>query len=122
MAISASKKKNLVDTEIIDNSKKKDDLKSQTPNQPIKEPNNQKPKGFLASTIGELKKVEWPKFNYILRWSVTILIFTAIFAVILGGFDRTFEAGIKFVDCSSSKSRNQSVQDCSKEFLDQISL
>ena len=122
MAISTSKKKNLVDTEIIDNSQNKEKIIPPTSDDLPKENKTQKARGFLASTIDELRKVEWPKFDYILRWSVIILIFTAFFAVVLGGFDTTFGAGVKFVDCSSPKSRNQNVQDCGKEFLNQISF
>ena len=98
MAISTSKKKNLVDTEIIDNSQNKEKIIPPTSDDLPKENKTQKTRGFLASTIDELRKVEWPKFDYILRWSVIILIFTAFFAVVLGGFDTTFGAGVKFVD------------------------
>jgi len=71
------------------------------------EPKKAKKIGFLASVIDELKKVEWPNLSYITKWSVIIVIFTAVFAVSLSGVDHVYESGVKFVNCTSSQGENK---------------
>jgi preprotein translocase SecE subunit len=120
MAITASKKDNLVETVISEKnvSSEYQNLKPETQSGPIVE----KPKGFLATTIDELKKVTWPKFGYVLRWSLIIVLFTAFFALTLGFFDHVFNNTIKYVDCTSPSGRNQSVNDCNSEFITNITF
>jgi preprotein translocase SecE subunit len=75
---------------------------------------------FIATTFEELKKSQWPSFSYVARWGSVIIIFTAIFSLVLGFFDNTFNSGIRFVDCTSTKSRNQSLNSCTTEFLQKV--
>lgn len=75
---------------------------------------------FIASTWAELRKSEWPTFKYVTKWGSVIIIFTAIFSVSLGFFDNTFNSAIRFVDCTSPKSRAQDVSKCTTELLEKI--
>lgn len=75
---------------------------------------------FIATTIEELRKSYWPSFGYVVRWSVIIVIFTGIFSVSLGFFDNVFNSGVRFIDCTSAKSRNQNLQDCSRELAQKL--
>ena len=122
MAITRTKKGNLVDTKIVDKAAddKKSDLKPETPLKVISTQTKTKKRGFFATTIDELKKSQWPKFSYVLKWSGVIVLFTAVFSLVLGGFDHSFTNGIKFVDCTSPKGRSQNVQSCGTEFLEQL--
>jgi preprotein translocase SecE subunit len=116
MPISRSKKDSLVDTQISENvvsdiktevikagGDKGDAKKSQT---------KAKKTGFITTTIDELKKVNWPGINYVLRWSGVIIMFTVVVALTLGFFDHLFTGGIKFVDCTSPTGQNQPVKQC----------
>ncbi|NJL96923.1 preprotein translocase subunit SecE [Candidatus Gracilibacteria bacterium] len=83
----------------------------------------EKKKSFLATTIEELKKAEWPGIKYVLNWSLVIVLFTAIFAVSLGLIDNVFNSGLKFIDCTSvisdsnDANSSQVISDCSKDFI-----
>lgn len=81
-----------------------------------------KKRSFLVTTIDELRQVQWPSVGYVLRWSLTIVIFTAVFALTLGFFDNGFEAGIKFADCTSPQGRAQEIRFCGEEALKIITL
>lgn len=122
MAITRTKKGNLVDTQIVDKAAddKKPDISQSEPLMAVKAMPKTKKKGFFATTIDELKKSQWPSLSYVAKWSGVIIVFTAIFSIVLGGFDHTFNNGVKFIDCTSPKGRNQNVQSCSTEFLEQL--
>jgi preprotein translocase SecE subunit len=122
MAITRTKKGNLVDTQIVDKASddKKPELSPQTPVEAVKNTSKTKKKDFLSTTIAELKKSQWPSFSYVAKWSGVIIIFTAVFSIVLGGFDHTFNNGVKFIDCTSPKGRNQNVQNCGTEFLEKL--
>ena len=118
MAISASKKGNLVDTVLVETSNKdKKVLEPKAPNSEKERVMVEKKRGFFASTIDELKLTKWPKFGYVLRWSLIIVLFTALFAVVIGFFDNVFTTSVKFVDCTSVQGRNRGVKECSDDFL-----
>lgn|GEM_PF-1880052 len=74
-----------------------------------------KKKSFISTTADELKLVQWPSIGYVLRWSLTIVIFTALFSIVVGFFDHTFSTGVKFADCTSPKGRAQTVETCGSE-------
>jgi preprotein translocase SecE subunit len=78
---------------------------------------NKKPKGLIQSTLDEVRKVDWPSFGYVLKWSITILVFTFIFAIALGVFDHIFRSGVLFVDCSSPQGKNRGLSQCGNELL-----
>jgi len=122
MAITRTKKGSLVDTKIEDKSldDKKPIIEEKKVETSLENKIKPKKKGFIGTTIDELKKSEWPSFNYVLRWSAVIVLFTAVFSVILGGFDSSFNNGVKFIDCTSPKGRNQDVRGCGTEFLEQL--
>lgn len=118
MAISSSKKGNLVDTVLVETSNKE----KKVPETKVDSPENEriqieKKRGFLASTIDELKLTRWPSFGYVARWSVVIILFTALFAIVIGFFDNVFTASIKFVDCTSAEGRNRPLNECGDDFL-----
>lgn len=117
MAISASKKGNLVETVLVQTSK--NEPKNIPSNDDIKKDDVQitKKRGFLATTINELKLTSWPSFGYVVRWSIIIILFTALFAVVIGFFDNVFTSGIKFVECTSDEGRSRNVGECGNDFL-----
>ena len=116
MAITRNKKDSLVDAQISENVAV--DIKPGTTglkdDQPTTVETDKKVKkpGFLQTTIDELKKVDWPRPGYVLRWSGIILMFTAVVALSLGFFDHLFTGSIKFIDCSSPAGQNQPLQKC----------
>ena len=121
MAVVKKNENSLVNSKIVD-----DNIKS--PSSPEKEVIKDEPKkrGFIATTIDELKKFEWPTFSYVLNWTLVIILFTAVFSVSLGVVDNVFNSGFKFVDCTSIITQSEDVDtsnvlgDCSKDFLSNI--
>jgi preprotein translocase SecE subunit len=119
MAITRNKSDSLVDAQLTENVVV--DIKPGTTgmkdDQPDPIKNGKKPKkpGFIKTTIDELKKVEWPKFDYVVRWSGIIIMFTIVIAIALGFFDHLFTGSIKFVDCTSPAGQNQPLQKCSED-------
>ena len=86
-------------------------------------PTKKKKTGFLVGVINELKEVEWPTFKYVVGWSATIILFTALIGSVLGFTDYYFESGVKFVDCTSPNgSKNQSIQDCAKDLTSNLTF
>lgn len=123
MAITNRKKGNLVEASI--GSKVVGDVKKSISPQPepieTKSTTKQtKKKGFLGTTVEELRKVNWPSFQYTVRWSLVIVLFTIVMAIGLGFFDHLFTSGISFVDCFSPNGRNQLINECSSALGDQI--
>jgi preprotein translocase SecE subunit len=119
MAISRSKSSSIAET-LID----KPDLKPLKKGDSIKKV--KKTKGLLASTIEELKKVDWPDFVYVIRWSVVTIIFTAFISLFLGYPDRVFTAGLKLVDCTkplaSENAESGLLKNCSQDFLKKVTF
>ncbi len=122
MAITRTKKDNLVETKVDTTAKGSDKLDTNVQYAVEKTENTDKKPGFLESTIIELKKVTWPTIEYVIRWSLIIIAFTAFFSIILGFVDLVFESGIKYVDCTSASGRNQPIATCNNEFLADITL
>ncbi len=86
-----------------------------------------KKRGFIRTTIEEVKKVEWPSFSYVLNWTLVIILFTAVFSVSLGVVDNVFNSGLKFVDCTSIITQAEGdtdtsnvLGDCSRDFLSDV--
>jgi preprotein translocase SecE subunit len=75
-----------------------------------------KKKSFFAGVLEELKMVKWPTFQYVLRWSLLMIVFTSCFSLLLGASDHIFQNGIKFVDCTSPKGKSRDVSSCSTDF------
>lgn len=118
MAISASKKGNLVDTVVVETSIKDRKIPDSTKPESEKERVTiEKKRGFFASTLDELKLTEWPSFSYVAKWSVIIILFTAFFAVVIGLFDSAFTSGVNFIDCTSKQGRNREIKECTDDFL-----
>jgi preprotein translocase SecE subunit len=122
MAITRTKQGNLVETKVDSNSGNDDQLNTNVQYAKEKTENTDKKPGFLRSTIIELKKVTWPTIEYVIRWSLIIIAFTAFFSIILGFVDMIFESSVKYVDCTSPQGRNQPVSTCNNEFLADITL
>lgn len=91
----------------------------------------EKKQGFFASTIEEMKKVEWPSFRYTLNWSVIIIIFTAFFALSIGFIDHVFDSSLKYVQCTANittvasndkDENNNRFRDCNTDLVKNISF
>jgi preprotein translocase SecE subunit len=125
MAISRTQTDSISDVELSKEdalSKKVKDQQASTQNKPEKVRLQKKP-GFFASTISELKLVEWPGLRYVINWSLAIIAFTIVMSLILGFADHVFGAGISFANCSSPENtENRTVSDCSEEFVTKITF
>lgn len=118
MALVVTKKNPTTDVSLVEKSKGDSGLVSEKDYNSTQETQKKsKKKGFLATTWQELTKVSWPKPGYIFKWSLIIILFTSLFSLVLGAFDQVFSNSISFVDCSSSKGRNQPLNDCWSEFV-----
>lgn len=120
MAISRSKKDAIVDAQI-------DSKAVETKSSPEEIKKQEKKPGFLASTIAELKKVEWPSRQYTVRWATVIIIFTAGISLFLGAVDGVFTSGLKFVDCTTEISQSDDetsdlLQGCSQDLLNDLTF
>jgi preprotein translocase SecE subunit len=91
----------------------------------------EKKQGFIASTIEEMKKVEWPSFKYTVNWSVIIVIFTTFFALSIGLIDHVFDSGLKYVQCTANittaasndkDENNNRFKDCGTDLVKNISF
>lgn len=91
----------------------------------------EKKQGFFASTIEEMKKVEWPSFRYTLNWSVIIIIFTTFFALSIGFIDHVFDSSLKYVQCTANittaasndkDENNNRFRDCNTDLVKNISF
>jgi preprotein translocase SecE subunit len=60
-----------------------------------------KKKGFLASTIAELRLVQWPSFKYTLTWATIVVLFTLILIVFVGGVDKLFSGVFQYTTCTA---------------------
>lgn len=116
-------RKSLLDTTLIDEGKVEGQIQTaqKADGSKVKDAKKAK-KGIIGSTIEEVKKVNWPSFGYVLKWSVTIVAFTFIFAIVLGVFDHGFKSGIKFIDCSSPQGKNRGLSQCGSELLQDLTL
>jgi len=127
MVITTTKKNNLVETKIA--GKVVSDIK---PNEKKPNPKNEKSnsnktktkkKGFLRTTLEELKKVNWPAKNYVVTWGITVIIFTMVFSLFLGFFDNIFSSGLNYVSCTSaenSSSNTVDIDDCNKKLIENL--
>lgn len=81
-------------------------------------------KGFIRTTVEELRKVDWPGFSKTANWSIIVIIFTVLISVTLGFFDHIFSAGIDFVDCTSPQGRgeNTTLEQCGRELGDNLTF
>jgi preprotein translocase SecE subunit len=131
MAITRKKEDSLVETGL--KGKKLDDVKSTGKEEKNGDSPEPKPKdslkgslkkkkvaGFLSTTIEELKKVQWPTFNYTIKTTVIIIIFTLVFSSALGLFEHGMTSGVKFVACTTPEGSNQPIEECLDQFKDQL--
>jgi len=104
---------------ISDVKSKQDDQKvSKTERKEIKA----KKVGFVASTIDEMKKMEWPGYKYILKWSGLVILFTFIFSMFLGSVDHLFGTMVKVVDCTSPEAKNKKITECGDEIINYLTF
>jgi preprotein translocase SecE subunit len=91
----------------------------------------QKKRGFFASTIDEMKKVEWPSFLYTRNWAVIIVIFTTFFALSIGLIDHVFDSSLKYVQCtatissagsSDTEENSNRYKECGNDLIKNISF
>jgi preprotein translocase SecE subunit len=129
MAIRQKKANTLGQTELIG---KQDKHKTSSTDSDKNLPKKlEKKRGFIASTIDEMKKVEWPSFKYTSNWAVIIVIFTTFFSLTIGLIDHVFDSGLKYVQCtanittnaSSDKDENNNrFKDCGTDLVKNISF
>ncbi len=55
---------------------------------------NKKKGNFFKETWSELKKVHWPTKQTVIKYTLVVLVFVAIMAVIVWCFDKVFDIGI----------------------------
>lgn len=120
MAIARSKKDAIVDAQID-----KKDIKTKGGKDLPKKV--EKKKGFIASTIDELKKVEWPTWNYTVRWTSVIIVFTIAISLFLGFVDNVFTGGLKFVDCTTELTQDDDPDDnvlrgCTQDLFEDLTF
>ena len=119
MALSRTKQDAIVDAQID-----KHDIHTKATKTSVKK--LEKKPGFLASTLTELKRVEWPSLPYVLRWTLVIILFTAAISLFLGFVDNIFTAGVKFVDCTTELTQGEPedglVGACGRDFLEEVTF
>lgn len=49
---------------------------------------------FFKEVFGEIKKVTWPTPKELISYTLTVIVFIAIFAVIIGLLDLAFGSGL----------------------------
>ncbi len=49
---------------------------------------------FFKEVFGEIKKVTWPTPKELISYTATVIVFIAIFAVIIGLLDLAFSGGL----------------------------
>ena len=117
MAITRVKTDSLVAVDLASTSKDVEKTSTEPKKKDSGKPlEKEKKPGFIATTIEELKLVQWPTWRYVYRWSAVILLFTLVVAILLGSFDGLVTNGIRFVDCTSSVGKKQDLPECGKEF------
>ncbi len=128
MAIRQTKSDNLVETKLVD--KENDVLTSKESDSDSGVKTLVKKRGFLLSTIDELRKVEWPTFKYTANWSAVIIVFTFIFSLSIGFIDNIFQSGIKYVSCTadnqvtekSSEDKSVKFGECNTDLVKNLSF
>jgi preprotein translocase SecE subunit len=110
MAITQSNKGSLLEqaSKVIDSAQ----LENKSPNT-IKSSDGSPKSGFLATTMQELKLVEWPSFGYVVKWSLVIIVFTLVLSLFIYNIDRVFKGGLEFFNCHSG---NETAKNCLKEY------
>ncbi len=121
MAIVRTKTDNLAETKIVEVKKTNIDSDKPKENKPIKHKKRKK-KGFFGTTLEELKKVNWPSKKYVIIWSTTVIIFTIFFSLFLGFFDHIFNSGLKYIECTSPQGDNNSLDDCNKKLINNLTF
>ena len=86
-----------------------------------------KKRGFLATTIDELRKVNWPTFRYTITWSVIVLIFTVFMSIFMGYFDHLFKNSITYVQCTATYNiegdkAEKDLHSCNNEYVDTLTF
>lgn len=68
-----------------------------------KTPNVQltKKKGFIRSTIAELRLVQWPTLKYTVTWATIVVLFTLTLIVFVGGVDKLFTGVFEYTTCTA---------------------
>lgn len=124
MAITVSNQDSLVESKIqeTETTKKTDsDSKSSSQDKTDKaETEKSTKKGFLSTTLAELRKVDWPSWSHVLNWSLIVILFTVMMAIGLGSVDHLFASGLKLIDCTSPQGRAQPLNQCMIEFANNL--
>jgi preprotein translocase SecE subunit len=120
MAITRSNKGSVATTDIKAATQPNGKVPESTPESPKKSSLENRKEGFFRSAITEVRKAEWPTFGYVVRWSLVIILFTAVLSSLLGFVDFTFENLLDFVDCTSPQSRGEELQACGQELFENM--
>jgi preprotein translocase SecE subunit len=123
MALISKKNQNLVESQVGGATLSDVKASGNSPSKLNKSPETKlnqtvyKKKSFFVGVLEELKKVKWPTIQYVVRWSLLMVVFTGCFSLLLGGSDHVFQNGIKFVDCTSPRGKSRDVSSCSTDFV-----
>lgn len=96
------------------------DKKERTKQPKEKAIKNTQKKGFFRSTWEELKLVQWPTWQYTLKWAGIVVLFTLILTVFIGGVDKLFQSGFNYASCTARYYQGTGGSDyeqCGREFL-----
>lgn len=77
-----------------------------------------KKESFCKTTVSELKKVDWPTLSYTLKWSGVVVLFTVIFSLIMGLFDKTFADSMTYINCRV----DTNAETCNKQFINNLTF
>jgi preprotein translocase SecE subunit len=105
MSILAEKKSGIIDNININNNTKETKVK----------PKEKVRKSFIKSYIEELKDVDWPTKKQSIIWFFTTIAVCMLLTTIMLSADHVYKSMFKFVECTSPKASNVSVQQCLQE-------
>lgn len=52
---------------------------------------------YLKESRRELQKVNWPSRREVMRMTVSVVVFSGVVALVLGGFDYAFDRGVLYL-------------------------
>lgn len=82
-----------------------------------------KKKSWFSLLTSEIKVVIWPKFGYVARWSIVIILFTAVFSSILGFVDHILGAGMSYANCNSPANIDRkSQEECTSDLVTKLTF
>lgn len=99
MAITQSNQGSILDhaSKVLPNQ----DLEKTPQTEPVKTA-KAKSNNIFASTLQELKLVQWPSLGYVIKWSIIIIVFTGVLSLFIYNVDRIFKGATDFFVCTAN--------------------